>query len=277
MFDLWLGCRHSARRSGSCPSHMYYKQEHTPRRKSNSQILSRRYHPASTRRWVTFPQPSHPSMVPERSDNVVVDYHWVNACIDAQNLLGSPNWGGHYLSPITLDHFFNTSPPTTSQPSPSLSQDPTLVSPPYTQQFLPKSDAPPSRKPSLPTIPPQTLPKFQLSGPGTSPTGYFSSQSATTPFGEDQLSRQLSATTEKSTSTEQDPATPPAQSPKKQMGGGNSNKYYYTGSASPFPHDLPRIFNVSCCPSQRPRMIFLRNIRLGRIDKEFQAHLFRIK
>ncbi|KAG8944381.1 hypothetical protein FRC04_001961 [Tulasnella sp. 424] len=174
-------------------------------------------------------------MVPDKPDNVVVDYHWVNACVDAQTLLGPPSWGGHYLSPLTLDHFFNASPPTTSQPSPSLSQAPTLVSPLYTPQFLPSSDAPPSRKPSLPTIPPQILQKFQPSGPGTSPTGYFSSQSATTPFGEDHLSRQLSAATEESTSTKRDPApTPPPQSQKKQMGGGNSSKYYYTDAENDY-------------------------------------------
>lgn len=176
-------------------------------------------------------------MLTRISDNLVVDYHWVNACVDAQALLGPPSWGGFYLSPLTLDHFFNPSPPTTSQPSPSpsLSQATTLVSPLYTPQYLPPADGKPGpspRKPSLPTIPQQILQKFQPSGPSGSPTGCYSPSNATTAFGEDQLSRQLSATVDESASTEYDPApTPPPESQKKAMTGGRSNKYYYTGLA----------------------------------------------
>lgn len=176
-------------------------------------------------------------MLTRHSDNLVVDYHWVNACVDAQALLGPPGWGGFYLSPLTLDHFFNPSPPTTSQPSPSpsLSQAATLVSPLYTPQFLPPSDGKPGpspRKPSLPTIPQQILQKFQPSGPSGSPTGCYSPSNATTAFSEDQLSHQLSTTVDESASTEYDPApTPPLESQKKAMTGGRSNKYYYTGLA----------------------------------------------
>ncbi|KAG9008498.1 hypothetical protein FRB90_008840 [Tulasnella sp. 427] len=172
-------------------------------------------------------------------DNIVVDYHWVNACVDAGTLLGPPSWGGFYISPLTLDHFFNPSPADTTRRSPSLSQAPTLVSPLYAPQYLPNStsdvqSASSSRKPSLPTIPPQILQKFRSSGPSVSPTqAHFSPSSITTSFRA--VPHHRSTTGEESSSQDDDPAPiPPPESQKRYM---NGNRYYYTDAEKEFMRD----------------------------------------
>ncbi|KAG8993000.1 hypothetical protein FRB90_000816 [Tulasnella sp. 427] len=57
----------------------------------------------------------------------VVDYRWVFDCVDAGALLGPPSWGGHYISPLTMEHFFSPSPANVAPANPSCLGAPSRV------------------------------------------------------------------------------------------------------------------------------------------------------